>query len=108
MPSLNEGFGLVTLEALASGVPIVVSRIAPFTEYLGDADCHWADPLRSASIAEALQSALASRSAARIAASAARLGDAFSWAASATRHVQLYREGLSQGATAAAARTHLR
>jgi len=107
MPSLNEGFGLVTLEALASGVPIVVSRIAPFTEYLRDGDCHWADPLKSASIAEALQSALASRSRARIAASATRLGETFSWAASAARHVQLYREGLSQGATAAAARTQL-
>jgi glycosyltransferase-like protein len=108
MPSLNEGFGLVTLEALASGVPIVVSRIAPFTEYLRDGDGHWADPLKSASIAEALQAALASRSSARIAASAARLGETFSWAASATRHVQLYREGLLQGATAAVARTHLR
>lgn len=108
MPSLNEGFGLVTLEALASGVPIVVSRIAPFTEYLRDGDGHWADPLKSASIAEALRGALASRSPARIAASAARLGDTFSWAASATRHVQLYREGLLQAATAAVARTHLR
>lgn len=107
MPSLNEGFGLVTLEALASGVPIVVSRIAPFTEYLRDGDCHWADPLKSASIAEALQVALASRAPARIAASAARLGETFSWAASATRHVQLYREGLQQGASAAVARTHL-
>jgi glycosyltransferase-like protein len=106
MPSLNEGFGLVTLEALASGVPIVVSRIAPFTEYLGDADCHWADPLRSASIVEALQDALASRSPARVAASAARLGNIFGWAASATRHVQLYREGVRQGATGCAARAH--
>jgi len=108
MPSLNEGFGLVTLEALASGVPIVVSRIAPFTEYLRDADCQWADPLKSASIAEALQAALASRSPARIATSAARLGETFSWAASAARHVQLYRDGLLQGASSAVARTHLR
>ncbi|MDM0088593.1 MULTISPECIES: MSMEG_0565 family glycosyltransferase [unclassified Variovorax] len=107
MPSLNEGFGLVTLEALASGVPIVVSRIAPFTEYLGEADAQWADPLHSASIAEALQAALTSRSPARtaaMAASAARLGATFSWAASAARHVQLYREGL-HGSAAAAARS---
>ncbi|MES2530846.1 MAG: MSMEG_0565 family glycosyltransferase [Pseudomonadota bacterium] len=107
MPSLNEGFGLVTLEALASGVPVVVSRIAPFTEYLEDGDCHWADPTRSASIAEALLAALADRSPSRIAASAARLGERFNWAASAARHIQLYREGL-RGAAADTLRTHLR
>ena len=109
MPSLNEGFGLVTLEALASGVPIVVSRIAPFTEYLGDADGHWADPMRAASIAEALQAALAARSpaqAAAIADSAARLGATFSWAASAACHVQLYRDGL-RGSAAVAPRSVL-
>lgn len=30
-PSLREGFGLAVLEAMASGVPAVVSHIAPFT-----------------------------------------------------------------------------
>ena len=33
--SVNEGFGLAVLEAMACGTPVVVSRIAPFTEYLG-------------------------------------------------------------------------
>ena len=51
MPSVSEGFGLVVLEALASGTPAVVSRRAPFTEYLGEDDVHWADPLDAGSIA---------------------------------------------------------
>lgn len=94
MPSLNEGFGLVVLEALASGVPVVASRIAPFTEYLEEEDVHWADPARATSIAHALDAALAHRDPRRIAATAARLARRFDWAASAERHARLYRAGL--------------
>jgi glycosyltransferase-like protein len=32
--SVKEGFGLCVLEAMASGTPVVVSRIAPFVDYL--------------------------------------------------------------------------
>ncbi len=32
--SVKEGFGLCVLEAMASGTPVVVSRIAPFIDYL--------------------------------------------------------------------------
>jgi glycosyltransferase-like protein len=96
MPSLREGFGLVVLEGLASGVPVVASRIAPFTDYLAETDVSWADPQDAASIAEALAHALATRDQRRIAASAARLSRRFSWAASAERHVALYRAYLKE------------
>lgn len=96
MPSLREGFGLVVLEALASGVPVVASRIAPFTEYLAGDDVSWADPADAASIAAALRHALSTRDAQRIARSAARLAARFSWHASAERHVALYRAAIQE------------
>jgi glycosyltransferase-like protein len=52
-PSLREGFGLVILEALASFVPVVTSRIAPFTEFLGRDTVVWCDPTDVPSIADA-------------------------------------------------------
>lgn len=91
LPSLREGFGLVVLEALASGTPVVVSRIPPFTEYLADPDACWADPRSALSIADALHLALAPDRAQALAGGPPEVCRRHGWDASAIRHVALYR-----------------
>lgn len=86
MPSLREGFGLAVLEALASRTPVVVSRQPPFTEYLGDGDAHWCDPLDEHSIAAAMQRALR-----RPLPAMPEVCRRHGWTASARRHLDIYR-----------------
>jgi glycosyltransferase involved in cell wall biosynthesis len=56
-PSLDEGFGIPTLEALSFGAPILASDIAVFREILGER-ADFVDPLDRAAIAEAIAAAL--------------------------------------------------
>lgn len=89
-PSVKEGFGLVVLEAMASGVPVVVSRIAPFTEYLREGECVWADPSDADSIAAAMRAACDPALAASLRRAGHAVCERFTWARSAARHLEIY------------------
>lgn len=89
-PSLKEGFGLVVLEAMASGVPAIVPSIAPFTEYLGSEDALWCDPRHSASIAEAMALALVPQIRERLIPRGLEVAGRFSWQRVAEAHLSNY------------------
>jgi glycosyltransferase involved in cell wall biosynthesis len=90
-PSLYEGFGFPPLQAMAAGVPVVVTRAGALMETVGDACLDVAigdvDALAEAIVAavtdEALRTIL-------IAAGRARVAD-FSWSATADGLVDIYR-----------------
>jgi glycosyltransferase-like protein len=89
-PSVKEGFGLVVLEAMASGVPVVTSRIAPFTEYLHDSDVVWCDPLSTASIANAMATVLTEPLRSRLSQRGALLARQHDWSNTARAHLPAY------------------
>ncbi len=99
-PSLVEGFGLAVIEAMASGTPVVVSRIAPFTEYLEDADALWATPTDTDSITAALEASLDPDRRRALVARGHRVAARFDWAGSARAHLDLYAASVRAGETA--------
>jgi glycosyltransferase-like protein len=91
-PSVKEGFGLVVLEALAAGLPVVASDIPVFAEYLRDGEnALLVAPGDAAALAGALHR-LAGDPALRktLAAGGQPLLERFTWAASALTHRNVY------------------
>jgi len=89
-PSVKEGFGLVVLEAMASGLPCVVSRIAPFTEHLREEDAVWCNPGNVGSIANALTMALNPELRPRMIRAGHAAAQRHGWQATALAHIETY------------------
>jgi glycogen synthase len=96
-PSIYEPFGIINLEAMACGTPVVASRVGGIPEVVQDGETGWlVEPGDPAALARALQTALADPARAR------RMGDAgrrrveahFSWDRIAALTMDVYEQAI--------------
>ncbi|QUY45346.1 MSMEG_0565 family glycosyltransferase [Acaryochloris marina] len=96
-PSLKEGWGLVVLEAIASGLPLLLSDQPPFTEFLGREQAVWVNPQDTNHIAEGMRTLDPSHDSPSAISIATQILDQYSWHQSALCHIEQYHRLLDHG-----------
>jgi glycosyltransferase involved in cell wall biosynthesis len=91
-PSLAEGFGLPTLEAMAAGCPVIASAIGPIVEVVGEAGC-LVEPAQVEPLSRALQRVAREPGyASELRARGLERARAFSWSRTAEQTLAVYRD----------------
>jgi glycosyltransferase involved in cell wall biosynthesis len=97
LPSRYEAFPLVSLEAAACGLPLLVTRVNGVTELIGDAEAGWILERSGEAFARALRVLAADpERRLRMGREARRRAEAFPWEASTASVLRLYRELLPE------------
>ena len=89
-PSVKEGWGLVLLEAIASGLPVITSNIPPFTEFLTSNSALLVNPHSSQSIAKAMLDILDVDLTQKLISNSKHIPCQYSWQRSAQLHLKHY------------------
>lgn len=98
-PSAKEGWGLVVLEAIASGLPVITANQPPFTEFLSAAQALLVNPNSPAAIAQAMQTVLQPNVRSPLVAQSQSICQHYTWEASAQMHISHYRQLLHTHST---------
>lgn len=91
-PSVKEGWGLVVLEAIASGLPVIASNHPPLTEFLSDQYALLVDATSSDAIAQAMLSVAQTEVARHLSRNSYSILTQYTWEASAKQHLNHYQK----------------
>jgi glycosyltransferase involved in cell wall biosynthesis len=97
-PSVKEGWGLVALEAMAAGMPVLTSDLPVFREYLrSEENALLVDPHSEEAIADGMVRLVKDDSLwQKLAAAGPTTARRFSWTATAQAHADYYRALLAE------------
>ena len=89
-PSVKEGWGMVVVEAIASGLPVIVPQQAPFTEFLRLDQALWVNPYDGDTITQAMLEVIKPHVHNPLVANSQELLTQYTWERSAQLHVSAY------------------
>jgi glycosyltransferase-like protein len=93
-PSVKEGWGLVVMEAIASGIPVITANQSPFTEFLSPDQAILVDPNSPTAIAQAMKTIIQPEISTSLVQQSQSVCDRYTWDASAKQHVAHYNQRL--------------
>jgi glycosyltransferase-like protein len=89
-PSVKEGWGLVVLEAIAAGLPVITANQPPFTEFLTPDQALLVSPESVADLTQAMITAAQPQQAKSLVKNSQTILAQYTWQASAQQHLTAY------------------